>query len=59
VEYHLAPTTPPTLGTGVFNNIVDDCVIYVPYSEDHSILNAYKTAANWSTYASKIQEEPA
>lgn len=58
-EYHLLPTTPPTLGnSSVFNGIQSDCVIYVPYSADHSILEAYKTATNWSTYASKMQEEP-
>ena len=57
-EYHLKPTTPPTLSnTNAFSNIVSDCVIYVPYSEDHSILNNYKTASNWSTYASYMQEE--
>jgi hypothetical protein len=59
-EYHLAPTTPPTLtNANTFNNIAADCIIYVPYSADHSILNAYKTASNWSTYASYMQEEPA
>ena len=30
--------------------------IYVPYSSDHSILNAYKTASRWSGLASIIQE---
>jgi hypothetical protein len=59
-EYYLAPTTPPTLAsTNAFNGIPSDCIIYVPYSADHSILNAYKTASGWSTYASKMQEEPA
>ena len=59
-EYHLLPTTPPTLNsTDAFSSIATDCIIYVPYSEDHSILEAYKTATNWSTYASKMQEEPA
>jgi len=58
-EYHLVPTTPPTLAnTNAFNSIPADCIIYVPYSADHSVLDAYKTAANWSTYASKMQEEP-
>ena len=58
-EYHLAPTTPPTLSdTNAFAGIVSDCIIYVPYSEDHSILEAYKTATNWSTYANRMQEEP-
>lgn len=58
-EYHVKPTTPPTLGTAVFNSIPSDCKIYVPYSADHSILNAYKTATNWSAQASKmVEEEP-
>lgn len=49
-EIHFKPTTPPTvansnsfaLGSG--NRF---CRIYVPYSEDHSILNAYKAATNY------------
>lgn len=58
-EYHFKPTTPPTLGgSSAFSNIPSDCKIYVPYSADHSILDAYKTATNWSAHASKIQEEP-
>ena len=58
LEYHFEPTTPPTLGTSAFTNIQSDCIIYVPYSEDHSILEAYQTATNWSAYASYMQEEP-
>lgn len=58
-EYHFHSNTPPTLnGTNVFYNIAADCVMYVPYSADHSILNAYKTETNWSTLASHMQEEP-
>lgn len=57
-EYHFLRTTPPTLGTTAFPSISSGCKIYVPYSSDHSILNAYKTATNWSTYASYIEEEP-
>ena len=57
--YHLLPTSPPSLAnTNAFTSLNPSCVFYVPYSEDHSILNAYKTASNWSTYASKMQEEP-
>ena len=57
-EYHIKSETPPTLGnTGVFVGMAPDCVIYVPYSSDHSILNAYKSATNWSSFASKMQEE--
>ena len=55
-EYHLKPTTPPTLSsTNAFTSIPSDCIIYVP----QGCLNAYKTATNWATYASKMQEEPA
>ena len=52
-EYHIKPTTPPKLGTTVFNNIPSDCIIYVPSAS----LNTYKTASNWSTYASYMQGE--
>lgn len=58
-EYHFKPTTPPTLAnSNAFTSIASDCIIYVPYSADHSILDAYKTATNWSAQASKMQEEP-
>ena len=57
-EYHLLPNTPPTLSKNAFTGIASDCIIYVPYSADHSILNAYKTATKWSNYASQMQEEP-
>ena len=53
-EYHLKPTTPPTLSsTNAFNNIPSDCIIYVPAG----CLEAYQNATNWATYASKMQEE--
>ena len=59
-KYHFQSTTPPTLGnSNVFKNINADCVIYVPYSSDHSVLTAYQNETNWSTYASYIYEEPA
>lgn len=59
-EYHLKPVTPPTLGgTSVFQNMPTDCKIYVPYSQDHSILEAYKAATNWSTWQSYMLEEAA
>ena len=54
MEYHLLPTTPPTLGgTNAFSGMRADAVIYVPTGS----LEAYQTATNWSTYASKMQEE--
>ena len=55
----LASTTPPTLGTNVFAYTASDFKIYVPYSADHSVLEAYQTAPNWASYASKmVEEEP-
>ena len=54
-EYHLKPTTPPTLSNSdAFSNIPSDCVIYVPVG----CLEVYQNATNWTTYASKMQEEP-
>ena len=44
-------TSVPTLvSTNAFTNIPSDCVIKVP----SSLLSAWKSATNWSTYASKI-----
>lgn len=57
IEIYMKPTVPPTLDSTSFSNVPSSCVIYVPYSADHSVLNAYKTATNWSTYASQIVEE--
>lgn len=55
-EYHFKPLTPPTLSaTSAFSGIPKDCVIYVPVGS----LESYKTATNWSAYASYMQEEPA
>ena len=44
--------TPPTLGKSVFNG--STCPIYVPAES----VDAYKSATNWSTYASRIQAIP-
>lgn len=52
-EYHILPTTPPTAGTTIFDGIASDCVIYVPAAS----LETYKTAENWSNYASYMQGE--
>ena len=46
-------TTPPTLGTGVFDN-TNNCPIYVPSGS----VDAYKAASKWSNYASRIQAIP-
>lgn len=57
--YHFLGTTPPAMAnTNVFGSYHPQIVIYVPYSADHSVLEAYKTATNWSTYAGYIEEEP-
>ena len=52
-EYHLKPTTPPTLSEQYAFTVQDDCIIYVPQGS----LEAYQTATNWATYASRMQEE--
>lgn len=43
--------TPPTLASTVFNSTNSTFLIYVP---DESV-EAYKSATNWSTYASRIK----
>lgn len=45
--------TPPTLGSNVFRN-TNDCPIFVPAAS----VNTYKSATNWSAYASRIQAIP-
>ena len=52
-EYHFLRATPPTLGTSAFNGIVEGTKIYVPAAS----VDDYKTATNWSTYASYIEGE--
>lgn len=43
-------TTPPTLGSSAFDN-GNNCPIYVPSAS----VSAYKSATNWSSYASRIK----
>jgi hypothetical protein len=46
--------TPPTLnGTSVFD-YTNNCTIYVPSQS----VETYKTATNWTEYASRIQPIP-
>lgn len=53
-EYHLKPTTPPTLSnTNTFTGIPSDCVIYVPSAS----LATYQAESYWSTYASYMVGE--
>ena len=48
-------STPPVCGdTNIFNNNSINMKIYVPASDDDSIINAYKTSYGWSNYANKI-----
>lgn len=49
-------TTPPTVPATNAVQFVGASRIYVPYSDDHSILDAYKAATNWATYSSRMYE---
>ena len=59
VEIHFLGATPPTLAN--INAFPTDALeaIYVPYSEDHSVLVAYQNANVWSGLTDYLQEEPA
>ena len=48
-SFYISATTPPTLGTGVFDNCHSSFTIYVP----DNLVETYKTS--WSAYADKIQ----
>lgn len=53
----LKPATPPTLAGNIFGRFAPEKLrIWVPYSSDHSILNAYKAATGWSARADYIFE---
>ena len=45
-------TTPPSLGTNVFNRNASGRKIYVPSGS----VNTYKTTSGWTSYASSIEE---
>ena len=51
------PTTPPKGSWDMFSNNATDRKIYVPASDDDSIINAYKTAYGWKSYSSSIFED--
>ena len=55
-EVYCKPTTPPQVSSYIFYDNATDRKIYVPASDDDSIINAYKAAAGWSEYAADIQE---
>lgn len=50
------PTTPPNGDSYMFKNNASGRKIYVPASDDDSIINAYKTAGYWKDYADAIEE---
>ncbi len=47
---YCAATTPPRIAAATFDNVASDATIYVPTAS----VEAYKAAAVWSTYSSKI-----
>ncbi len=51
------PMIPPTGGSDMFEYIAEGCKIYVPISDDDSIINAYKAKTHWKNYAYLIFEE--
>ena len=64
-EVFCKPTTPPTGSNMMFSYVEGvgyvspqpiGCIIYVPASDDDSIINAYKAAAGWKDYADYIEE---
>lgn len=55
-HFYVKATTPPTLEPTAFTSIYDGMTIHVPYSEDHSILEAYKAATGWASKADNIVE---
>lgn len=57
--FHVLPVTPPIIEPTAFTSTAEDLIIYVPYSADHSVLNAYLAATNWSGLGDKMREEDA
>ena len=55
-EIYCKPTTPPMVGDWTFSNNATDRKIYVPASDDDSIINTYKAADGWKVYADYIEE---
>ena len=51
------PTIPPTGDHDMFGNNAAGRKIYVPASDDDSVIDAYKTAEGWSSYKNDIFEE--
>ena len=55
-EVYCKPTTPPNGGSRMFSSNASGRKIYVPASDDDSIINAYKTADYWKQYADAFEE---
>ena len=55
-EVYCKPTTPPTGDWDMFYNNASGRRIFVPASDDDSIINAYKAKKYWSKYADYIFE---
>lgn len=56
-DYYCHRTTPPTMtSNNALSNIPGSCTIWVPKSDERTILTAYRTASNWSTYANYMAE---
>ena len=51
------PATPPAGGSSMFDDNASGRMIYVPASDDDSIIKAYKEASGWSDYADYIEED--
>jgi len=47
-------TTPPAGASNL--SINNSCKFYVPYSSDHSVLNAYKSENGWSNFSNRFYE---
>ena len=56
ISVYCKPTTPPVCGNYVFAGNASGRKIYVPASDDDSIINAYRSAQYWSKYADDIEE---
>lgn len=52
-EVHIKRSAPPTLSSSAFTNLPADCTVYVPSAS----LNTYKSASNWSNFASQMAGE--
>ena len=55
-NFIVLPTTPPSGVSNTSFTTNPQNKIYVPYSADHSILDSYKAASGWSSYANSIYE---